>query len=187
MEDLGIKIQLSEAWADGSATITPVTIAMLSGEAPEHQATFMLSAQDEKDRERIGQRFGVCTRCGGAGYVTASIGKHSRMVECTACRGKKIKADHPTVRLAHLEDCCHGWEGFVFLKGPAFGRPIPFTPAILKRISEDDGVYGVIVAEATMLKKDYTEAELGNSTSGPPTSPGTPPSQTTSSPAPDEF
>jgi len=186
MEDFGIKIQLSQAWSDGSATVTPVEIEALSGDRPEHRAVFMLSPQDDKDRSRINRRHGVCPKCDGLGYVTAMLGKEMRTAPCPVCRGKKTDPNDPAVRRAHLDDCCHGWEGWVFLKGPAFGQLIPFTEAILDRIAADDTVYGVIIAQASVLKKDYTQAEAGNSTPGQPTSPGTLPSQTTSSPASDE-
>ena len=186
MENLGISIQLSEAWADGSATVTPVEIKELSGSAPEHRAVFSLSPQDEKDRRRIMRRLGVCEKCDGDGYITAMHGRELRAVLCPVCKNKRTRPDDPAVRLEVLKDCCHGWEGWCFLKGPALGKAIPFSEKILAKITEDDAVFGLIVGHATTLKKDYEQAEEGNSQTGQPTSPGTLPSQTTSSPAFDE-
>lgn len=174
MEESGIKLRLEDAWVDGGPTeAVAVEISELSaGNA------FSLTPQDDEDRRRIAARLGVCRKCGGQGFLFAPYGKDMRTAQCPGCRGKSKSMDDPEVRLAILDDCCHGWTGWT----TASGRAIEYGESIRRRIAADGAVFTAVVAAASTLKKTYAEAEAKNSESGPSTSSGEPAGRPTSGP-----
>ena len=153
MPDPEILIDVTDAWVNGNTEVTSVVIAEFRG-APR----FALVPSDERDREAIASRIGVCKKCGGRGYEPVSWGKQMRGVECPRCKGKTKSPDDVDVRLAILKHVCQGWEGWLTKDG----GDVPFTDAMIEKVAAHGGAYVAIVAASQKLNTEYRDAEAKN-------------------------
>ena len=161
MDDLGIRIEITDALLDGTSEVVSVASDLLGG-------VFKISPFDDNDFEQLAAAHGYCKHCDGRGWVPVPFGGGMRTATCPRCKGKSTSADDPVLRRACLDTFCHGWDGWTTKSG----RPIPDNDDVRNRvICRDSQVFGAIRGLAFELKKKFTD-ELGKARpAGPAPSP----------------
>ncbi len=179
MTDPEIIVDVTTAWLSGSSDVVAVHIPALRGA----ENRFMLAPADSEELERIAIANGYCPKCDGRGFLPVPFGTEMRGVPCQKCKGKGKPMTDSAIRYAQLKAYCRGWEGWMAADKVT---PVPFSDDVVKLISREPVVAGVILSKAQELRVAFSEVEQGNSTSGPARASGEPTHPSTASPESDE-
>jgi hypothetical protein len=150
------QITFTDAWLAGAAEPQETEIMDENGKLVLSGRWTLLPVDDSR-RKAWQQRFHLCSKCGGLGFLP--LGKHAP--KCPSCGGREGQPSFsdPKVRQSIFEEIVVGWDGFE----TASGKEIDYNRTLAGRLAaEHQDVFFAVLRSAEALHKLRVEADEGN-------------------------
>lgn len=150
------QITFTDAWLAGAAEPQETEIRDEKGKQVLSGRWTLLPVDDSR-RKAWQQRFHLCQKCGGLGFLP--LGKYAP--KCPACGGRENQPSFTDgkIRAQIASELVVDWADFVTLQG----TPIPFSRGLVERIAEEhQDVFYAILNSAAALHKVRQEEDEGN-------------------------